>query len=464
MRTTVGIAEQGLKEIRHSRPTKGSNVLPYVVDAATGQLVKNDNLMYGRGLKRLSGMAFTTVAVPELVVEGAKAIYNVTEDEINALRRFVPDWSKNSTIVPIRDDDGELRYIDFSHSNAYDVIARPFNTLLNNVLTAQQDDRTLLSGFVRGVDEAGAELMSPFISESIWTEAIGDLTVRGGRTKEGRRLYTEQTPVGDKVKIRFLHLGEALAPSYKQYQRLIQASTQAPTKRGELLDVGPEIAGFMGLRAIKVDPLQSMGFKISEYQSGIRDARREFTGGFFGLLRGGPIKENDVIQKFYASNQARFNVQKEMFKDINAAEALGVEANKLNTEFSDRQISSITFSNLRDGRFEPYFPSQDIQDRFREIADDLGDVNVFPEVAPILREMSEEFRELELDGAFDINLSDYLLEDIGVAPIPQQVASATPIVQPPPPVAQGQQLTDTQLALLSPEEQIIALRNKNRTV
>ena len=464
MRTTVGIAEQGLKEIRHSRPTKGSNVLPYVVDAATGQLVKNDNLMYSRGLKRLSGMAFTTVAVPELVVEGAKAIYNVTEDEINALRRFVPDWSKNSTIVPIRDDDGELRYIDFSHSNAYDVIARPFNTLLNNVLTAQQDDRTLLSGFVRGVDEAGAELMSPFISESIWTEAIGDLTVRGGRTKEGRRLYTEQTPVGDKVKIRFLHLGEALAPSYKQYQRLIQASTQAPTKRGELLDVGPEIAGFMGLRAIKVDPLQSMGFKISEYQSGIRDARREFTGGFFGLLRGGPIKENDVIQKFYASNQARFNVQKEMFKDINAAEALGVEANKLNTEFSDRQISSITFANLRDGRFEPYFPSQDIQDRFREIADDLGDVNVFPEVAPILREMSEEFRELDLDGAFDINLSDYLLEDIGVAPIPQQVASATPIVQPPAPVAQGQQLTDTQLALLSPEEQIIALRNKNRTV
>ena len=230
------------------------------------------------------------------------------------------------------------------------------------------------------------------------------------------------------------------------------------------MDVGPEIAGFMGLRAIKVDPLQSMGFKISEYQSGIRDARREFTGGFFGLLRGGPIKENDVIQKFYASNQARFNVQKEMFKDINAAEALGVEANKLNTEFSDRQISSITFANLRDGRFEPYFPSQDIQDRFREIADDLGDVNVFPEVAPILREMSEEFRELELDGAFDINLSDYLLEDIGVAPIPQQVASATPIVQPPPPVAQGQQLTDTQLALLSPEEQIIALRNKNRTV
>ena len=33
--------------------------------------------------------------------------------------------------------------------------------MLNNILTSQQDDRTLLSGFVRGVDEAGAELMNP---------------------------------------------------------------------------------------------------------------------------------------------------------------------------------------------------------------------------------------------------------------------------------------------------------------
>jgi hypothetical protein len=407
-------------------------------------------------------MAFTTVAVPELIVEGAKAIYNVTEDEINALRRFVPEWSKNSTIIPIRSDDGELRYIDFSHSNAYDVIARPFNTLFNNILTSQQDDRTLLSGFVRGVDEAGAELMNPFISESIWTEAITDLTVRGGRTKEGRRLYTDQTPIGDKVKIRFLHLGEALAPSYKQYQRLIQASTKTPTKRGEQLDVGPEVAGFMGLRPIKVDPLASMGFKISEYQTGIRDARREFTGGFFGLLRGGPIKPNDVIEKFYASNRARFNVQQNMYKDINAAQTLGVDDSRLNTEFRDRQISGSTFNKLKNGRFDPYFPSRDIQNRFREIAEDLGDVNVFPEVAPILREMSAEFRALSLDEAFDVNLSDYLLEDIGSVPLPPQVSSATPIIQPPRPVAQQNQLTDTELALLSPGEQLIALRNRNR--
>ena len=204
--------------MKHSRPTKGSNVTPYVVDAETGQLVKNDNVMYGTGFKRLSGMATTLTVVPAATVEGAKWIYDVSEDEIQALRQFVPEWSKNSTLIPIRTEDDELRYIDFSHSNAYDVIARPFRTLTNNIIAGEATDQTLLSGFVNGVNEAGAEIMNPFISESIWTEAVTDLTVRGGRTSEGRQLYTDQTPAGNKAAIRFLHLGQALAPSYKSFK------------------------------------------------------------------------------------------------------------------------------------------------------------------------------------------------------------------------------------------------------
>ena len=196
---------------------------------------------------------------------------------------------KNSTLIPIRDDDGELRYVDFSHSNAYDVVARPIRTVLNSIQEGEATDEQILAGFASGIGEAGAEIMNPFISESIWTEAATDLTVRGGRTADGRRLYTDQTSFGDKRAIEFMHLGNALLPSFRQYERLLKAATETPTDRGDLLDVGPEIAGFMGLRPIKIDPLRSMGFKISNYQSGIRDARREFTGGKFGVLKGGPV-------------------------------------------------------------------------------------------------------------------------------------------------------------------------------
>ena len=485
IRTTTNIAELGLNEMRHIPAAgvrvKGSNLgltVTEILEDGTEQVVKNNALesgAYGDGIKRLLGLATFTTAAPVALTEGAKALYDVSSEELDALRRFVPEWSKNSTLIPIRDDDGELRYIDFSHSNAYDVIARPFRTILNNIQDGQMNDKQILASFVNGVNEAGGEIMNPFISESIWTEAAGDLTVRGGVTKDGRRLYTDQTSAGDKAAIRFLHLGNALAPSYKQFVRLAQAATETPTARGDVLDVGPEIAGFMGLRPIKVDPLKSMGFKISGYQRGIRDARREFTGGYFGLLKGGPVDPNDIILRYIKSNKAKFDVQQNMYNDLNAAEVLGVGNNDLRRQFDERQISSEDYNNLRRGRFDPYVPSGEIADKFRDIANNLGEDNPFREALPELNAIRRELRQLQLGEPFDIDPLEFLIPPAPpTPPLPTSVTSAMPNNQT---ITQGQTILDqTQMAatnggltplenaLLSDEEKQIRLRSRGATV
>ena len=381
--------------------------MPVVWDTQLGKFVKNDNPMYGIGTQRALGMATTLTVVPTATVEAAKWLYDVTEDEIEALRRFAPDWSKNSTLVPVRDDNtGELKYVDFSHSNAYDLMARPFRTLALSINDATQNDQTVLAGFARGLDDAVTELASPFVAESIWTEALGDLIGRGGRTRDGRLLYTDQTSFGDKKKIQFTHLLEALAPSYKQGVRLYQTATGAPTRTGEFLTgetagINDQVLGFMGLRPITVDPIKAMGFKIANYQRGIREARREFTGGFFGLLRGGPIDENDVLRRYLASNHARFNVQREMFRDIGAADILGTSSAALRRTFRDRQISMDAYGKLQRGRFDPYFPSKDILARFREIARNLGDPDAFRMARPDVRDIQRDFRRLQLTERFN---------------------------------------------------------------
>ena len=464
IRTTTNIGGQAIKELKHipavGERIIGSDIGPVVFIEGKG-LVKNNNPMYAIGVKRATGMAFTLTAVPTMVVEGAKALYDVTEDEIQALRRFVPDWSRNSTLVPIRGDDGTLKYVDFSHSNAYDLLGRPFRTMSNEIMASTKDGDTILKGFVNGVDDAIREVAAPFIDESIWTEAAADISLypllpgRGGRTREGRVLYTDQTPIGDRAYIKFRHLMEALLPSYKQYIRLGQAALERPNKSGKILELGDQVAGFTGFRPIEVDPLSAMGFKIAEYQRGIRNARREFTGGFFGLLRGGPINPDDIITRYYESNKARFNVMKEMFKNIDAAQILGTNASSLRKEFADRQLSTETFNDLRRGKYEPYFPSKEIQDRFREIARNLGTANAFSSVAPTLRAMRSQMRFLTLDDIFDIDLNDFSLGSVQTPPLPntpQPVVNTQANVQNVNPTTN---LTPTETALLSPEEQVI---------
>jgi len=493
IRTTGNIAETAMREMKHSKAVKGSDVTPVVWQVGKGW-VKNDNPLYQIGAMRMAGMATTLTVVPTAVVEGAKALYDVSEDEIDALRRFVPEWSKNSTLVPIRDDNtGELKYMDFSHTNAYDIIARPFRTMFNNVNEGTENGDTLLKSFVSGLDDAGAELMSPFVAESIWTEALGDIVMRGGRTKDGRLLYTDQTSAGDKAKIRIAHAWKALQPGgIAQFKRLGQSLFELPTKRGKFLEgktmgINDEVLGLMGLRPISVDPIDAMGFKISGFQQGIRNARREFTGGFFGLLRGGSISSNDIINRYIASNKARFYSQKEMFKDLEAAGILGTSRMSLLREFRDRQMSTTTFNNLTKGKFMPYYPSRDIINRFREIARNLGEPNAFlgarselkqleqdyknnfnlaegfstggavdgiktddalSEALPVIEAIKDDLNTLSLDDEWNLDVSDYVVEEqeeIVTPPLPPQVTSAMPNPQA---ITQGQAMEGAQANLL----------------
>ncbi len=515
IRTTANIAEQGVKEMRHTLGkgavrVKGSNLTPTVTEIledGTERIVRNSSHIDGSfatGLTRLMGMATTLTAVPIAVTEGAKALYDVTSEEIDAMRRFVPEWSKNSTLVPLRLDDGELRYIDFSKSNAYDVVARPFRTIVNNLIEGNMNDETILKSFSDGVVEASGEIMDPFISESIFTEAMFDIVQRNGRTDDGRLLYTDQTSAGDKLAIQFAHLSKAILPNKMPYERIVSAAMGTVTERGEELSIGPELAGFMGLRPIKIDPLRTMNFKINEYQRGIREARREFTGGAFGVLKGGPVSSEEIIERYITSNKARFNVQKNMYRDIEAAQILDTTSSSLRKLFKERQISNKNFNKLFRGSFDPYYPSKDIIAKFRDISRALGESNPFIEartdlnsikrdlknlgletrfrteravgghvqdtlneqydVFSIINNIAKDLNSLDLDGEFDIELSDYiqLAATVNVAPLPQQPMPNPQVVQ------QNQTsqnvmasgLTPVENALLSEEEKMIRLRQR----
>jgi hypothetical protein len=438
LRTTTNIAQRSLKEIK-------------------------DPALRSIGIKRLIGLGTVLTIAPNAIQSGFQGLYNVTNEELQALRQYLPQWSKNSTILPIRSDDGELKYIDFSHGNAYDVATRPIQTLINEVQKGITDEEQLLPGVLRGMAQAAGELASPFISEAIYTEAALDIITRGGRTKEGRQLYTEQTPEGEKIKIITNHLAQAMLPfSYQQLNRLYQAATGKPSKRGEFFEVPDELLGFAGYRAVKVDPVRSMGFKIADYQRGTREARALFTGGAESVLKGGPKTARDVVERFIAANKAKFNVDKEMLRNIKAADILGTDMDAIRNEFRERQLLN-AYNRLDNDIFVPYFPSKNIQREFRQIEERIGVDNPFEEARDVLLDIQDDLRDLSFDDDFDININDYLTPDPGLlgSMLPQ-----TPAVDPTT-VQTGTQATLTQTgltpseqALLSEEEKAIRLRQR----
>mgnify|MGYP006407512695 FL=1 len=69
--------------------------------------------------------------------------------------------------------------------------------------------------------EGTTELLEPFASESIFTEALIDSTFRKGRGKNGRKVWQEADDSFTKVLKGISHVGKSFQPgSYQQLKRV----------------------------------------------------------------------------------------------------------------------------------------------------------------------------------------------------------------------------------------------------
>ena len=419
LRTSVNIVERGLDEVFYQ--TKNSK----------GELI---NPLRTIGLQRLSGMAFTSVAVPAGVVAGFSALYDVTQEERTAMKNWVASWSKNGTLVPIRDEEtGKLGYVDFSHSNAYDTILRPVQTILNRVAAGEQDQNGMMDDLYMGVIEGTKELGMPFITESIWTEALADLYFRKGVTQDGFKVWNKEDNLGNKIKKGIAHLGLSQAPfNFKQLQRLGLAmypkdSLDRFDNRGREYDLGNEAMGIVGFRVIDIKPEVAMTYKIAQYTKSSSSAKNLFTSV---ALRGGEVSPKELIDAYINANRALFEAQKVMNYDINSSKILDADQNKLIPQLIGR-LGKKGFGRLNSGVFQPYIPSKKIFIESQKIATKLGIENPLTQAIGQMANIRAQLFQVNLDedmfptieNPFDITLGSELMSSVGSI-LPQGVLPA----------------------------------------
>jgi hypothetical protein len=394
-RTGVNIVRRALREINETID---------ITDGA-GTVLKTVKPFQGIGYTRLFGFTTTVAAVPLGTAAAFQALYDVTDEEREAIRRFAAQWSKNSTLLPIKDENGNFKYVDFSHANAYDTLLRPLQAVVNSVQDGRTDNDGIMDDFSKGVLTAMSEFAQPFISESIWTEAVTDLLVRGGRTRDGFQVYSDQDNDGDKMNKIFKHLVKAQMPfSFDQLKRLdrsikqVDVITKFPGQGDDIYDqygqdfeFGDEFGGLFGFRAIAVKPERTMNFKVAEFQQGIRDSRSLFTRA---VLKGGPIEPREVVDAYINSNRAMFDVKKNLKADIDAARLLNITSEELRGSLS--RVSGSEINAIDNNVFKPYQVSSEVANAMLENAAAIGQANPFEIASQAIAALNEQMSVINL--------------------------------------------------------------------
>ena len=390
MRTGTNIVSTALDEIFYTTTINGRQVNP----------------LRSRGLQRLLGMGATTAALPLATVTMFQAIGNIADEELEAMRRYVPEWSKNSVLVPFKNDEGKFSYVDFSHLNAYDTLTRPIQTVINAVNSGKADKDGIMDDFILGLIESTSELGQPFISESIWTEALQDIAPilgRAGRTADGREIYNQDPaidPIGTKIAKSVAHLVEAQAPlNWRQLGRLGLAIRPIDDlgrfdARGNQYELGNELLGIAGLRRVDVDPSKSLNYKITSFKDGIRNARNIFTRR---TLKGGVITPEEVVDAYIDANRALYEVNRRMYLDVNAAKILGMNTDSIAENMANRGERR-AFGFLEEGLFRPYAVSRDVAELFETRSAEIGAPNAFEQAIDVIERIREVLSETSLEG------------------------------------------------------------------
>jgi len=370
----------------------------------------------GLGMKRLFSFGATVGGVPYGLVEMYKSKNGVTDEEMDALRKFVPEWSKNSTLLPVgRDENGYLKYVDFSYSNAYDTLIRPFNAIQTALVQGDANKESVAAALAEGITDSIREILQPYTSESIFTEALVDSTIRRGVGRGGKKVWNEEDETMVKIGKGILHIGESLKPgSLSQLKRLGQAATGKTDKYGKLYNLEDEIGSLYGFRTVKSDPETALTFMTTDLGKGLGNAEAIFKSI---LLKGGRVSPEKILNTYKYTESIKYNKLKEMYQNIQAAKTLGVPEFKIRQKVKRRGISTEDLKNLYQGVFTPKRPNDFNIKRISEINRDLNEKegvdipNPFYETIPDITSFINSNRRISLEGD-NLNLMDFKEEAI----------------------------------------------------
>jgi hypothetical protein len=431
-------------------------------------------ILRSQGYKRLAAFGTTTAVVVPTVSEIVRNLYGITKDQVAAARVFVPEFSKESVLFVYRDEKGNLKYIDGSGAFVYDTFTNPITSVLAGIDEKRVFDpnSSTIKGLYAGLAKGISRFASTFVEPSIYYGVMLDLLARNGETKDGNRIWNPEAPLGEKLSKAAAHAVEATAPfSYQQFKRLGQAALDVPGARGEKYEVSDEVAGFYGLRGVKLNPIEKMDFKINDFKKDIRETRGLFAGE---VQRGGQISRDDVINRYIVANEQRFKAMKRAKQVLDAAKLLGADEQELAIKYKERGESN-AYVFLDRGEFKPFNVSPATRDKViaqREKLESEFDQLQFlapldSDVLNVLGEIEKDLYGIPLSGNFKdyINPKNYLFGErsegpSNVQPLPPQPMPNQKVVQQPQPSVMQSGLTPTESALLNESEKVLRLKQR----
>ena len=361
------------------------------------------------GMRRLMGFVTTTAVAAPAAQSLGMYLGGVAQEQMDALQRRVAPWSRNSTLIPTsvkKGKDGKnyvTGYVDYSYLNPYDYWQRPARAILNAVNRGEIDkldaDKVILEagyGILKELTKPfGIPLPGAYPEESIFAERLIDVTIRGGETRTGAKVYNDGSgefgvdTKGDILLKSFAHIFDAFNPGAVEQvvggigpkpelggkigynpSRLMTALTAPDGRdaRGNVRQFEEEIAAFItGIREQKIDAGKVVKYGAAQYGTATRGASQIFNRAAKIESRMNP---NNVIDAYAKANEVLYTLQNDMFRLVRDMRQLGMEDREIRKALNRYKVGNA--NRIMKGEFSPQNISDQIKTKAIKTQRELG--------------------------------------------------------------------------------------------
>ena len=484
-RNSFQIARRGLREMKSSNP-----------------------YLRQIGARRLIGFTTTVGIATPVALDSAQKMTGITKEMYDAYKnRFAPDYEKASDMMPVtqQQEDRSWKASNLSYLVPYADVTAPFKAAMQRLAEGKDTDQGTAILFADSFRKFIVRAIEPFVSPSIAFETSQELIPNDDlqfRTKQGGLIADIKNDPDWFSKLMY-HTYKKITPTtIRSAEEIMQAVGGDLSKSGIKRDLFDTVAKiFTGFSVQKQDPYQAMRFKVGSYAGDIQRARQAFTNDIVNasklqndlrlLSRGLP---GETFPKEYEKLQSNnYRILSEVFKDVQALRTLNFTEKEIRDILSGRRaLSKTDVAMVLSGTYAPenipnFKKNSAVANAIKNINRELGTnyttddfinrkklIEIRKSYLQVPLGLSEEDREeflrstpkrkgLELKEK--IKERRQLIKDQKPPKKPQAQLPAAPFL-PDPQIAnlfaanvnQTTGLTDTETALLSPEEQIIARR------
>ena len=277
-----------------------------IAHVAMKELASDDLAIRELGARRLMGATTSFALLGTGLQEFGKMMTGTSTEDLDAINRLAAPYQRNAQFIPVgKDEKGNPEVIDFSHTNPYDMLSKPYYTMLKSLREGNKLDKDGFQNVRNAMFETMGEFFEPFFGVSMVFESFADVLPkegvtsfgvgRGGETRSGAKVYKEADDPAKQIEKSLIHVLNTLSPNILGIRVPVGADVGAsdfsftPIKspeagrflRGTFMDpdsvepttgrqytAGGELfRAFTGLNTQIIDREKVMGFKSQEFKS-----------------------------------------------------------------------------------------------------------------------------------------------------------------------------------------------------